>query len=118
MELTLGESVQVGTPLKIEMPGVSADAKVTYCRPDGAKRFRVGVLALDVHSSAPSQHPARDLMAFYALGCGLVPAETLQLQAHLRTCSVCRQAVDAMESVMMPLIASVGRRPFLLPPLP
>jgi len=118
MELMLGESVHIGTPLKIEMPGVFADTRVTYCRPDGAKRFRVGVLALDIRSSTPSQHPPRDLMAFYAIGRGLVPAETMQVMAHLRTCSACRHALDAMESVLMASTTCVGLRPFLLPPLP
>ena len=116
MELTLGESANIGSPLKVEMPGVSAGMKVTYCRPDGAKRFRVGVQALDVRSSTPLQHPARDLIAFYALGRGLVPSETLQILAHLKNCSVCGHAVDAMEWVLMPLKTSVARRPFP-PPL-
>ena len=101
MELTLGEPVPIGTPLKIE----------------GANRFRVGVLTLDVRSSEASQHPAQNLMAFYALGRGLIPAEKFQVLAHLRTCSACRHAVDAMESVLVPSTTSIGLRPFLLPPL-
>jgi len=117
MELTLGEPVHIGTPLKIEMPGVGADVKVTHCHPDGANRFRVGVLTLDVRSSEASQHPAQNLMAFYALGRGLIPAEKFQVLAHLRTCSACRHAVDAMESVLVPSTTSIGLRPFLLPPL-
>jgi hypothetical protein len=111
MEFTLGESVYPGTTLKIEMPGVSAKVKVTYCRPDGMNRYRVGGLTLDVRGSLPSQHLEHDLIGFYVLGQGLVPSEIFQVQAHLRLCDTCRQVVNAMETRLLLKPASASLRP-------
>jgi hypothetical protein len=111
IELTLGESVDPGTTLKIEMPGVTAEVKVTYCRPDGINRYRVGALTLDVRGSLTPQHLEYDLMGFYALGQGLVPSESFQVQAHLKICDACRQVVKAMETRMLLSPAAAGLRP-------
>jgi hypothetical protein len=117
MSFTIGEPLDVGAVLKIDLPSVSAAVEVKYCQADGPGRYRVGVLTRDVQSISPPQlHLAQDLMAFYALGRGLVPSETMQVQAHLKLCRPCREGVVAMESVLYPSTAGLGHRQLLMPP--
>lgn len=102
MELTMSVPVQAGMILRIEMPCVSAKVEVTSCRQKGAN-YRVSVLTLDMQSTmSAQQHVELDILAFYALGHGLVPSETMQVQAHLKKCSACQQTVRAMDQALHP----------------
>jgi hypothetical protein len=117
MQLTIGQPLGVGVSLKIELISVSADVEVKYCQPDGPGRYRVGVLTRDIQSVSGLQtHLAQDLMAFYAIGRGLVPSESMEVQAHLRTCTQCREGVGEMESILYPTMAHPGLRQYLMPP--
>ena len=101
MRLTVGSPLSPGTILKVEMPGVSAEVEVKHCQPDGLTRYRAGVFTRDVHTAvSPSQHLPPDVMTFYAFDRGLVPSETMHVQAHLRACPVCSRQVDAIELVL------------------
>ncbi len=118
MRLTVGSLLSPGTILKIEMPGVSAEVEVKHCQPDGLNRYRAGVLTLNVDTAAsPSVHLPLSVMASYALNRGLVPSETINVQAHLRACTACARDVATMHTTPYPSTERLGLRACMLPPV-
>ena len=118
MRLTVGSPLSPGTILKVEMPGVSAEVEVKHCQPNGLNRYRAGVLTLTVDTTvSPSVHLPLNVMAFYALDRGLVPSETIHVQAHLRACIACARDVASMDATPCPSTERLGLRAYLLPPV-